>query len=110
MLRSRIVTAVVVALVIALAAPAFAKGTVKMIDLRESATLAGKTLDKGVYRVEISDEGKVVFKKGKNVVAEAEGKWVDSKSAAPGDTFVIESGAIKEIRIEGQKRVFVIGG
>lgn len=94
--------------VLALSLTVSAGTTTKHIELRETAKLGGKTLDKGMYRIDITDDGKITVKKGKEVLAEGTGKWVDTKTAAMGDTIVVDNGAITEVRIEGKKRVFQI--
>jgi hypothetical protein len=92
----------------ALVLPASAGTVTKFMELRSAAQVGGKSLEPGTYRVDMYDDGKVTFKKGKELVAEAKGEWVDGKTKAPGDTFIIEGGAIKEIRIEGRSRVLMI--
>jgi hypothetical protein len=98
-----------VLLAFALAMPAWAGTVVKNMEIRENVTIAGKSVEKGTYRIEITDEGKLTVKKGKQVVAEGTGKWVERSDRVPGNTFVVEKGAVTEIRIEGQKRNFVLG-
>ncbi len=93
---------------LALALPVFAGTLVKNITLFSPAKLAGKELAAGTYRVEITDDGKLSVKKGKEVVAEAKGEWTEGKGKAPGDAFVVDNGELKEIRVEGKTKVFQV--
>ena len=101
-------TLVVCICVLALGLTVSAGTTSKNIELREAAKLGGKTIEKGMYRIDITDDGKITVKKGKDVVAEGTGQWVDTKTSAIGDTIVVDKGTITEVRIEGKKRVFQI--
>jgi hypothetical protein len=105
-IRLFLLVAAVAALILAGSAAA---GTVtKHITLYDPAKVSGKTLEPGTYRVDITDDGKMTVKKGKEVVAEAKGEWVEGKAKAPGDTFVVDKGEIKEIRLEGKTRIFQV--
>jgi hypothetical protein len=46
--------------------------------------------------------------KGKQVIAESEGRWEDRATKSSGDSVLIgENGQVKEVRFAGQTRVFV---
>ncbi len=96
-----------VVLGLALAVPILADSFSRHYTLRDPAKLGGTQLKAGEYRVEF-DGAKLTFKKGKDVVAEAQAEWVDVKLEAPGDSFVVDNGAIVEIRIAGRKRAIKI--
>lgn len=98
----------VMVLALALALPAAGGTVTKNITLFSAAKVSGKDLAPGTYRVDITDDGKMTVKKGKEIVAEAKGEWVEGKTKAPGDTFVVEKGVLTEIRIEGKTRVFMV--
>jgi len=105
--HARLSPLIAILVVLALVTPAFADTLVKNISLRQPAKLGAMELKPGDYRLEF-DGAKVTLKKGAKVVAEAKGQWVDTKEKAPGDTFVVENGAISEVRVEGQSRVIKI--
>jgi hypothetical protein len=92
---------------LALAAPAMADTISKSLTLYNPAKLGGTELKAGDYWM-VFDGAKVTLTKGKKVVAEAKGEWVEVKSAVEGDSIVIDNGAIVEIRIGGRKRVIKI--
>jgi hypothetical protein len=46
--------------------------------------------------------------KGRQVVAESEGRWEDRQAKSEYDAVLLgEDGQVKEVRFSGQKRVFV---
>jgi len=92
---------------IALAVPAFAKPFSKTINIAQSAKLGKSELKAGEYRLQIEGT-KATVQKGKEVVAESEGRWEDRSTKASYDSVLIsESGQVKEVRFAGQTRVFV---
>ena len=92
---------------IALAIPAFAKPFAKTINVTQTAKLGKSELKAGEYRLEI-EGNKAIVQKGKQVVAESEGRWEDRSSKASYDSLLIgEGGQVKEVRFAGQARVFV---
>jgi hypothetical protein len=92
---------------IALAIPAFAKPFAKTINVTQTAKLGKSELKAGEYRLEI-EGNKATVQKGKQVVAESEGRWEDRSSKASYDSLLIgEGGQVKEVRFAGQTRVFV---
>ena len=92
---------------IALAVPAFAKPVAKTINFAQAAKLGKSELRAGEYRLEI-DGNKATVQRGKQVVAESEGRWEDRSTKAAYDSVLVgENGQVKEVRFAGQKRVFV---
>jgi uncharacterized cupredoxin-like copper-binding protein len=91
----------------ALAVPAFAKPFTKTITFSQTAKLGKSELKSGEYRLEI-DGNKATVQKGKQVVAESEGRWEDRSAKSTYDSVLLgENGQVKEVRFAGQTRVFV---
>ncbi|HWQ03001.1 MAG TPA: hypothetical protein VNL38_00835 [Candidatus Nitrosotenuis sp.] len=99
-----LLTALVFCVVLALTAAAAA--IEKNMELRTPAKVGGKQLEAKTYRIKIMDDGKLIVRLDREVVAEAEGEWVETKSKADGDTFIVEGGNLKEIRIGGRTKVW----
>jgi hypothetical protein len=92
---------------IALAVPAFAKPFAKTINISQAAKLGKSELTAGEYRLQI-DGNKATVQKGKQVVAESEGRWEDRSTKSVYDSVVLSaSGQVLEVRFSGQTRVFV---
>ena len=92
---------------VALAVPAFAKPFAKTITFSQTAKLGKSELKSGEYRLEI-DGTKATLQKGKQVVAESEGRWEDRSAKSAYDSVLIgENGRVMEVRFAGQARVFV---
>src|ERR1700720_3157996 len=92
---------------VALAIPAFAKPFTKTISFSQSAKVGKSELKAGEYRLEI-EGNKATVQKGKQVVAESEGRWEDRSTKSSYDSLLIsENGQVKEVRFAGQTRVFV---
>jgi hypothetical protein len=92
---------------LALAIPAFAKPFAKTINISQSAKLGKSELKAGEYRLQI-EGNKATVQKGKQVVAESEGRWEDRSSKSAYDSVLLsETGQVKEVRFAGQTRVFV---
>ncbi len=92
---------------VALAVPAFAKPFAKTINFAQAAKLGKSELKAGEYRLEI-EGNKATVQKGKQVVAESEGRWEDRSAKAVYDSVLLgENGQVKEVRFAGQTRVFV---
>jgi len=96
-----------VVLGLALAAPAMADTISKSLTLHNPAKLGGTELKAGDYWM-VFDGAKVTLTKGKKVVAEAKGEWVEVKFGIERDSIIVDNGAISEIRIGGRKRVIKI--
>jgi hypothetical protein len=93
--------------VVALAVPAFAKPLSKTINFTQAAKIGKADLQAGEYRLLI-DGNKATLQKGKNVVAESEGRWEEREIRSNYDSVLIgENGQVREVRFSGQKRVFV---
>ncbi len=92
---------------IALAVPAFAKPFAKTINISQAAKLGKSELTAGEYRLQI-EGNKATVQKGKQVVAESEGRWEDRSTKSVYDSVVIAAtGQVMEVRFAGQTRVFV---
>jgi hypothetical protein len=92
---------------IAVAVPAFAKPFTKTINIAQTAKLGKSELQAGEYRLAI-DGNKATVQKGKQVVAESEGRWEDRSTKSVYDSIVVgENGQVREVRFAGQTRVFV---
>ena len=92
---------------IALAVPVFAKPLSKTINFTQAAKLGRSDLQAGEYRLLI-DGNKATLQKGKDVVAESEGRWEERETRSNYDSVLIgENGQVREVRFSGQKRVFV---
>ena len=93
--------------VIAIAVPVFAKPFSKTITISQNAKLGKADLKAGEYRLQI-DGTKATVQRGKDVVAECEGRWEDRSSKSPYDSVLLDDGGqVKEVRFAGQTRVFV---
>ncbi len=96
-----------IALLAALAVPVFAKPFAKTINVLQNAKIGRAELRAGEYRLQI-DGNKVTVQKGREVVAESEGRWEDRSTKSPYDSLLLsENGQVKEVRFAGQSRVFV---
>lgn len=93
--------------VIALAVPVFAKPVSKTINIPQAAKVGKADLKAGEYRLLI-DGTKASVQKGKQIVAESEGRWEDRQSKSLYDAVLLGGdGQVKEVRFSGQTRVFV---
>jgi hypothetical protein len=91
----------------AMAVPLFAKPFTKTINLAQNAKVGKATLKSGEYRLQI-DGTKATLQKGKDVVAESEGRWEDRSNKSAYDSVLLDNnGQVKEVRFAGQNRVFV---
>jgi hypothetical protein len=92
---------------IALAIPAFAKPFSKTINIAQAAKLGKSELKAGEYRLQIEGT-RATVQRGKEVVAESEGRWEDRSTKSNYDSVLLsETGQVKEVRFAGQTRVFV---
>ena len=87
------------------------------LDITAPATLAGKTIPVGTYRLSWQGEGDAVtvtVAHGKDVVAEAKGKFVDGGSKATADGLVWQrngsDSVLTKVVFEGSSRVLVLAG
>jgi hypothetical protein len=92
---------------IAVAVPVFAKPFAKTITIAQSSKIGKADLKAGEYRLLI-DGTKATVQKGKDVVAESEGRWEDRSTKSAYDSVLLDAnGQVKEVRFSGQTRVFV---
>jgi hypothetical protein len=92
---------------ITLAVPVFAKPVSKTISITQAARVGRADLQAGEYRLLI-DGNKVTVQKGRQMVAESEGRWEDRQSKSAYDSVLLgENGQLKEVRFAGKNRVFV---
>jgi hypothetical protein len=93
---------------IALAVPVFAKPFSKTINIAQAAKVGKADLVAGEYHLLI-ESNKVTIQKGKQMMAESEGRWEDRQTKAAYDSVLLgENGQLKEVRFSGQNRVFVL--
>lgn len=107
MKTNRLVRSLALLAVIAFAVPAFAKPFAKTINLAQTAKLGKSELKAGEYRLQI-DGNKATVQKGKQTIAESEGRWEDRSDKSAYDSVLVgENGQVREVRFAGQTRVFV---
>jgi hypothetical protein len=93
--------------VVATAVPVFAKPISKTINIPSAAKVGKADLQAGEYRLLI-DGTKATVERGKQVVAESEGRWEDRDAKSAYDAVLLNNnGQVTEVRFSGQKRVFV---
>jgi hypothetical protein len=106
-MRSSFLRSAALLAVVALAVPVFAKPVSKTINITQNAKVGKADLKAGEYRLLI-DGNKATVQRGKQVVAESEGRWEDRDVKSSFDAVLLDNdGQVKEVRFEGQKRVFV---
>lgn len=87
--------------------PLLAKPVSKTINITQTAKIGKADLKAGEYRLRI-DGNKATLEKGRQVLAESEGRWEDRSTKSANDSVLIgENGQVKEVRFAGQARVFV---
>ena len=87
--------------------PLLAKPFSKTINIVQPAKIGKADLQAGEYRLMI-DGNKATVQKGKQTIAESDGRWEDRATKSASDSVLIsESGQVKEVRFAGQTRVFV---
>src|ERR1700741_3856303 len=92
---------------LAMVTPVFAKPFTKTINLSQSAKIGKASLQAGEYQLSI-DGNKATVQKGKNTIAESEGRWEDRDKKCDFTAILLgENGQVREVRFAGQKRVFV---
>jgi hypothetical protein len=102
-----ILRSVALAAVLASTVPLLAKPFSKTINIAQSAKIGKADLQAGEYRLMI-DGTKATVQKGKQTIAESEGRWEDRATKSSTDSVLIgENGQVKEVRFSGQTRVFV---
>ena len=107
MKTNSLLRSIVLLAAMAVAMPAFAKPFAKTISLTQTAKLGKAQLQAGEYRLEI-EGNKATVQKGRQVVAESEGRWEDRSAKSNYDSLLLgENGQVKEVRFAGKARVFV---
>jgi hypothetical protein len=102
-----ILRSVALAAALASTVPLLAKPISKTINITQPAKIGRADLKAGEYRLMI-DGNKATVQKGREVIAESEGRWEDRSTKASNDSVLIgENGQMKEVRFSGQTRVFV---
>ena len=94
--------------VVALAIPAAAKPVSKSLTISQPAKVGTSQLTAGEYRLLIEGT-KVTVHRGKEVVAEVEGRW-EQRDAKPRYNSVLlgPNGEVQEVRFAGESRVLVL--
>jgi hypothetical protein len=88
--------------------PLLAKPISKTINISQAAKIGRVSLQAGEYRLMI-DGNKATVQRGKEVLAQTEGRWEDRATKSASDSLLVgEDGQVKEVRFGGQSRVFVL--
>jgi len=102
------VRSLILASALAISVPAFAKPMVKDFPFTRTMHVGQTSIQSGDYRILI-DGNHLTIQKGKNVVAQAEGRWEERNSKPPYNEIVSDGdGKMLELRFEGKKSVFVL--
>jgi len=108
MCNNSIVRTLILASALAISVPAFAKPMVKDLPITHTIHVGQTSVESGDYRILI-DGNHLTIQKGKNVVAQAEGRWEERDSKPPYDEVVSDGdGKMLELRFGGKKSVFVL--
>jgi hypothetical protein len=100
------VTAILIAA--ALAVPAFAKPVSRKVNFDKSVTIGKATVTAGEYRLLIDDSKVTVFR-GREKVAELDGRWEDREIKHSYNSYLINrNGQLEEVRFAGDSRVLVL--
>jgi hypothetical protein len=92
---------------LAMVVPVFAKPLTKTINISQPAKVGKASLEAGEYQLSI-DGTKATVQKGKNTVAESEGRWEERETKSQYTSILVgENGQVREVRFAGQKKVFV---
>ena len=92
---------------LAMVVPVFAKPLTKTINISKPAKVGKASLEAGEYQLSI-DGSKATVQKGKNTVAESEGRWEEREAKSQYTSILVgENGQVREVRFAGQKKVFV---
>ncbi len=96
--------------VTAMVVPASARPISKGVTLSRPATIGGKQLSAGDYKI-LVDGTNVTIEQNHKAVAEVEGRW-ESRDRKYDETAIVigSAGQIKEIRFAGDNRALVLGG
>lgn len=103
-------TTAVLLVVMALAVSAVAKPVNKTVTIPQPSKIGSSQLNAGEYRLSI-DGTKVTVQKGRQVVAEVEGRWEPREQKARTNSILLgPNGQVQEIRFAGESRVLVLSG
>jgi hypothetical protein len=103
-----LVRSLVLASALAISVPAFAKPIVKDLPITHSMHVGKTTIQSGDYRILI-DGNHLTIQKGKEIVAESDGRWEQRDTKAPYDGIVSTAdGKMLELRFGGKQSVFVL--
>ena len=92
---------------LAMVVPVFGKPLTKTINISQPAKVGKASLEAGEYQLSI-DGTKATVQKGKNTVAESEGRWEEREAKSQYTSILVgENGQVREVRFAGQKKVFV---
>lgn len=92
---------------LAMVVPVFAKPFTKTINISQAAKFGKASVQAGEYQLSI-DGNKATVQKGRNTVAESEGRWEDRDVKSQYTAILVgENGQVREVRFAGQKKVFV---
>jgi len=92
---------------LAMVVPVFGKPLTKTINISQPAKVGKASLEAGEYQLSI-DGTKATVQKGKNTVAESEGRWEEREAKSRYTSILVgENGQVREVRFAGQKKVFV---
>ncbi|MGD1209906.1 MAG: hypothetical protein ABR973_00935 [Candidatus Acidiferrales bacterium] len=83
------------------------KATTTTLDILNAATLGGKQIEPGTYRIS-ADDSKVTLERNGKMVAEAPVQWKDETSKPSYSKIVTENSQIKEIHFSGKMRYIQI--
>ncbi|HEV1993676.1 MAG TPA: hypothetical protein VGR03_05045 [Candidatus Acidoferrum sp.] len=93
---------------IALAVPAFAKPVLQNFQLSQKTLIGKSALNAGEYRFLI-DGNRVTVTKGRDTLAESEGRWEEREKKYEYTELVSTTGGqLLELRFAGKKSVFVL--
>ena len=93
---------------LAISIPTLAKPLVKDLAITHTIHVGKATIESGDYRILI-DGNHLTIQKGKNIVAESEGRWEERDAKVHYDEIVSEAdGKMLELRFGGKKSVFVL--
>jgi hypothetical protein len=92
---------------LAMVVPVFAKPFTKTINISKAAKIGKADVKAGEYQLSI-DGNKATIQKGKNTVAESEGRWEERDVKAEYTSILVSpEGQVREVRFAGQKKAFV---
>src|SRR5258708_12331297 len=87
--------------------PAFAKPFTQTINLTQAAKVGKALLQAGEYRLSI-DGNKATVQKGRNTVAESEGRWEDRDQKSQYTAILLgPDGQVREVPFAPHKKLFV---